>query len=269
MGGERIVCRPASEPESERLVAEPGPLTVVYADDDLVVLDKSAGVAMHPGAGRPAGTLANFLLNRYPEMATVGSPRRPGIVHRLDLDTTGAVVVARTDAAYRRLSRAFAERRVDKVYLAVCYGAPDPVEGRFDRPIGRHPRRRTEMTVRPDGRAAHTEYRLLATHGGVSVLRLALGTGRTHQIRVHLKAAGHPLVGDPTYGEARWKSLPAASRAPLREFPRPALHAWRLGFEHPASGEKVTFEVAPPDDLRRLWRQHAGVELPLERTDRG
>ncbi len=177
-------------------------------------------------------------------------------------------MVARNDAAYQKLSRAFAERRVHKVYLALCYGAPEPPEGRFDRPIGRHPRRRTEMAVRPDGRAARTAYRVLATHRGVSVLRLVLGTGRTHQIRVHLKDAGHPLVGDPTYGEARWKNLPAAMRPPLREFPRPALHAWRLTFEHPASGEEVSLEAEPPDDLRRLWRRHAGVELPLERIDR-
>lgn len=264
-GGEIVVCRPPTKPHPDRLEPQSGPLAVLHADEHLVVVDKSAGVAMHPGAGRPDGTLVNFLLARYPEIATVGSPRRPGIVHRLDLDTTGAVVVARTDVAYRRLSRAFAERRVHKVYLAVCYGEPAPASGRFERPIGRHPQRRTEMAVRPDGRAARTEYDVLATRGGVSLLRLVLATGRTHQIRVHLKTAGHPLVGDPTYGEARWKNLPARLGTPLRSFTRSALHAWRLAFDHPATGRRVTFESPPPDDLRELWRALADAELPTGR----
>lgn len=268
-GGERLACRPAVESDATRIAPERGPLTVLFEDDDIVVLDKAAGVAMHPGAGRPSGTMANFLLASYPELAGVGGPGRPGIVHRLDLDTTGVVVVARSERAYRQLSRAFAEREVDKLYLAVCYGLPSPERGLFDQPIGRHPRRRTEMTVRADGRSASTEYSVLASHRGIALLGLRLGTGRTHQIRVHLKAAGHPLIGDPTYGEARWKALPSGLRSPISAFSRPALHAWRLGFEHPASGEAVSFLAPPPDDLRQLWRAISGVELPLEPADDG
>lgn len=260
-GGERLVCRPEPRSDTSRVTPESGPLVVIHEDEDIIVVDKPAGIAMHPGAGRPRGTLANTLLGRYPEIAGVGGPGRPGIVHRLDLDTTGVVVVARSERAYRHLSGAFAERDVDKLYLAVCYGVPEPERGVFDRPIGRHPRRRTEMTVRPDGRSAETRYTLLDAANGLALLRLRLGTGRTHQIRVHLKAAGHPLVGDPTYGEARWKALPPELRPALRGFPRPALHAWRLGFEHPASGRSVSFVAPPPDDLRELWRSIAGRAL--------
>lgn len=262
-GGERLVCRPTSRRDVGRVEPEPGPLAVIYEDEDVIVLDKQAGVAMHPGAGRPAGTLANFLLAAYPEIESIGGPGRPGIVHRLDLDTTGVVVVARSEKAYRRLSRAFAERRVEKTYLAICYGTPSPAEGVLDGPIGRHPKRRTEMTVRPDGRRATTSYRVLAATDAISLLFLGLGTGRTHQIRVHLKAAGHPLVGDPTYGEARWKALPPSERRPLASFPRPALHAWRLAFDHPASGDRVRFTAPPPNDLEALWRAISGDDLPL------
>ncbi|HEX6899428.1 MAG TPA: RluA family pseudouridine synthase [Thermoanaerobaculia bacterium] len=252
--GDLVQCEPP-EPREERVLPEPGDLRVLYEDGDLAVLDKPAGLTVHPGAGRSTGTLAHHLLDRYPEMAGVGGPGRPGIVHRLDQGTSGVLVVARTVAAYHRLARAFASREVDKRYLAIAYGAPAPPIGTIDAPIGRHPQRRKEMAVLPGGRPARTRYRTLAAAAGISLLALDLETGRTHQIRVHLKHIGHPLVGDPVYGEARWKGLPRPVQAPLRDFPRPALHAWRLAFEHPGTGERLSFEAAPPEDLRILWEE--------------
>ena len=260
--GERIDCTPPPASEAVGLEPEEGELALLHEDDDIVALDKPAGLAVHRGAGRPAGTLANRLLARYPEMAEVGGPGRPGIVHRLDLDTTGVMVVARTPAAYLALGEAFAERRVAKTYLAVAYGAPRPPAGRIDRPLGRHPRDRKRMAVRADGRPAVTDYRTLDGEEGVSVLALDLITGRTHQIRVHLKAAGHPLVGDPVYGEARWRGLSPARQVVLKRFPRPALHAWRIALDHPISGQRIELEAPPPEDLRRLWRELAGRDLP-------
>ena len=259
--GERIACAPPPTAEAVGLEPEEGELAVLHEDAHLVALAKPAGLAVHRGAGRPAGTLANRLLAAYPEMAAVGGAGRPGIVHRLDLDTTGVMVVARSPAAYLALGEAFAGRRVDKTYLAVAYGAPRPAAGRIDRPLGRHPRDRKRMAVRPDGRPAVTDYRTLDVEEGVSLLALDLITGRTHQIRVHLKAAGHPLVGDPVYGEARWRGLSPARQAVLKRFPRPALHAWRLELDHPVSGERMSFTAPVPWDLRELWRRVSGREI--------
>jgi 23S rRNA pseudouridine1911/1915/1917 synthase len=242
------------------LEPEAGPLAVLYEDEAVVVLDKPAGLTVHPGAGRRSGTLAHRLLAHYPEMAGIGGPGRPGIVHRLDRGTSGAMVVARTDAAYQRLAADFAARRVDKRYLAVAYGRPSPATGTVDAPIGRHRNRRKEMTVRPGGRPAVTHYWTLATQCGVSLLELKLATGRTHQIRVHLKELRHPLVGDPTYGEARWKGCPKAVQRPLSRFPRPALHAWRLAFRHPLHEQEVRVEAPLPPDLIELWRRLGGSE---------
>jgi 23S rRNA pseudouridine1911/1915/1917 synthase len=259
--GDRVECAPPERKE-ERVLPEPGNLRVLYEDAEVVVLDKPAGLIVHPGAGRSTGTLAHHLLDRYPEMAGVGGPGRPGIVHRLDQGTSGVLVVARTPAAYQRLSRAFASREVRKLYLAIAYGAPSPAAGTIDAPIGRHPLERKEMAVRPGGRPARTHYRTLAAAAGISLLELDLATGRTHQIRVHLKHIGHPLVGDPVYGEARWKGLPRAQQAALRDFPRPALHAWRLAFRHPATEESLAFEAAVPADLVELWQRVTGGSLP-------
>jgi len=261
--GNEITARPPP-PRDDRIRPEEGELDLLHVDDHLVVLDKPAELTVHPGAGRRTGTLAHRLLARFPEIRGLGGPGRPGIVHRLDKDTTGVMVVARTEKAYRALSRAFSRRRVDKRYLAICYGTPEPPEGRIDAPIGRHPQRRKEMAVRPGARRAVTGYRVLASAAGLSVLELELETGRTHQIRVHLKWAGHPLVGDPVYGEARWKGLPAGIRGPLRSFPRPALHAWRLAFEHPADGRRVVFEAPVPEDLVALWEDLSGERWPVD-----
>jgi 23S rRNA pseudouridine1911/1915/1917 synthase len=255
---EWIECTPEPAAERERLVPEPAPLALLYEDAELVVLDKPAGLSVHPGAGRSTGTLAHRLLARYPEMAGVGGPGRPGIVHRLDKDTTGVLVAARTPAAYQRLAADFAARRVDKTYLAIVHGVPRAASGEIAGAIGRHPTRRQQMAVRPGGRPARTCWRRAASGSGAALLELDLETGRTHQIRVHLKAIGHPLVGDPVYGEARWREQRGAALAALRDFPRPALHAWRLAFSHPASGERMSFTAPPPEDLRQLWRALGG-----------
>lgn len=258
--GDVVHCRvpPAAETE---LTPEPGELSVLYEDADLVALDKPAGLTVHPGAGRRTGTLVHRLLEHYPDLAAIGSPERPGIVHRLDKDTSGVLLVARSDRAYRALSRAFAERRIEKRYLGIVWGDPGPDERLLDFPVGRHPTRRKEMTVRPDGRPARSRLRRRATAGPVSLVEVALETGRTHQIRVHLKHARHPLVGDPVYGEARWKEAPRDQQRVLREFPRPALHAWRLTLTHPTRGELLRLEAPPANDLRQLWERVAGAPL--------
>ncbi|HEX7183342.1 MAG TPA: RluA family pseudouridine synthase [Thermoanaerobaculia bacterium] len=259
--GDLVECDPP-ERKDDRVRAEPGELAVLYEDADVVVLDKPAGLTVHPGAGRATGTLAHHLLAHYPEMEGVGGPGRPGIVHRLDQGTSGALVVARTPAAYTRLARAFASREVDKSYLAIVYGTPSPAAGTIEAPIGRHPVRRKEMAVVSRGRPARTGYRVLASGAGISLVELDLATGRTHQIRVHMKHLGHPLVGDPVYGEARWKGLPRPVQPPLRDFPRPALHAWRLEFCHPMDGRALSFEAPVPEDLRELWEDVTGSGWP-------
>ena len=246
----------------DRIVPEAGELRLLWSDDDLLVLDKPADLVVHPGAGRTTGTLAHRLLAAYPELAGIGGPGRPGIVHRLDRDTTGCLVVARTRLAYEALSRAFAAREVDKRYLAIVWGRPREARGTISAPIGRHPQIRQRMAVRPRGRPAVTHWRTLAGAGPIALVEFTLETGRTHQIRVHAKQFGHPLVGDPVYGEERFRSLKGASRRTLEAFPRPALHAWRLTFRHPRSGERVACEAPLPDDLARLWREVAGAPLP-------
>ena len=259
--GDRVECEPP-EPREERVLPEAGELRLLYEDPDLVVIDKPAGLTVHPGAGRTTGTLAHRLLDRYPEMAGVGGPGRPGIVHRLDLGTSGVLMVARTAAAYARLARAFAAREVKKSYLGIAYGTPSPPSGTIEAAIGRHPQRRKEMAVRPGGRPSRTGYRTIAARSGISLLEMDLATGRTHQIRVHLKQIGHPLVGDPVYGEARWKALPRPVQPLLRDFLRPALHAWRLALKHPSTGEPLSFEAPVPEDLRELWQAVTGVPFP-------
>ncbi|MEM6795036.1 MAG: RluA family pseudouridine synthase [Acidobacteriota bacterium] len=261
-----LTCEiPAPEPDASTL-PEDGPLEVLFADQDLIVVDKPAGLVVHPGAGRPSGTLVNRLLHRFPEIAEVGGAGRPGIVHRLDLDTTGVMVVARSERAFRRLSEDFASRQLGKIYLAVVHGAPDPPAAVIDKPIGRHPRDRTRMTLRPRGRPSVTGFETVAAAGAASLLRVRLETGRTHQIRVHMKAAGHPLVGDPVYGEARWRSAPRQLQKLLAGFPRPALHARRLELAHPATGDPVAFEAPVPRDLAELWRGLSGGEEEPWRT---
>jgi 23S rRNA pseudouridine1911/1915/1917 synthase len=216
---------------------------VVHADDDVLVVDKAAGVVVHPGAGNPDGTLAQALLARFPELAGVGQPGRPGVVHRLDKGTSGLLVVART--AYDALVAQLAARQVGRRYLALVWGCPQPANGLVDAPVGRSRRDPTRMTVSSQGREARTSYEVLRPFHDpvvVSLVACQLETGRTHQIRVHLAAIGHPVVGDGRYG---------GDRVPLRSA-RPFLHAERLSFCHPATGERLTFESPLPTDLEEV-----------------
>ncbi|KDE19729.1 pseudouridine synthase [Acetobacter aceti 1023] len=241
--------------------------TVLYEDDDLIVLDKPAGLVVHPAPGNETGTLVNGLIAHCGEsLKGIGGERRPGIVHRLDKDTSGVMVAAKTEMAHQALSEDFAARRIDRAYLAFCWGLPNPAEGDFEGAIGRDKRDRKRMALTPKGgKWALTHYRTLEAFGaGAALVVCKLATGRTHQIRVHFSAHGHPLIGDPLY----LRRVPAASRilspgarAAALDFPRQALHAARLGFTHPRTGEKLLFETPMPEDMQELERAlNTGLE---------
>jgi 23S rRNA pseudouridine1911/1915/1917 synthase len=236
------------EPEADH-PPEPEPVefTVVHADPDVVVVSKPAGLVVHPGAGHREGTLAGGLLHRFPEVAAVGDPMRPGIVHRLDRDTSGLMVVARSPAAYEALVSALAARAVERRYLALAWGRFDSKRGTIDAPIGRSATRRTRMAVREAGKDARTGYDVLTQHEHpvCALVECRLETGRTHQIRVHLAAIGHPVVGDGTYG---------GDRNPLRPG-RPFLHAHALAFTHPTTGDRLEFSDPLPPDLAAVLSQ--------------
>jgi 23S rRNA pseudouridine1911/1915/1917 synthase len=247
-------------PEPARPQPEDIPLRVVHEDARLIVVDKPAGLVVHPGAGTAAGTLVNALLHRVKDLSGVGGVMRPGIVHRLDRGTSGLLVVAKDDATHQDLARQFAARSVEKEYLAVVLGRPRRQEGSIAAPIGRDPVQRQRMSVRaPRGRAALTRYAVAEAFDGAALLRVRIHTGRTHQIRVHLASLGHPVAGDAVYGGRR---LPTSAGARLREavaaLDRPALHAARLAFTHPATGERVAFESPLPEDLTRLVERLRG-----------
>jgi 23S rRNA pseudouridine1911/1915/1917 synthase len=243
------VLLPAPEPALPR--AEDIPLEVLHEDASLLVVNKPAGLVVHPGAGRPGGTLVNALLGRVRDLSGVGGVLRPGIVHRLDRGTSGLLVVAKDDAAHRALVRQFASRAVEKEYLALVLGVPDQASGEIDRPIGRDPVHRQRMSVRaPRGREARTSWRIEERFDGAALLRVRIHTGRTHQIRVHLASIGHPVAGDPLYGGTRTpSSRRGEARAALASLERPALHAARLAFRHPATGERREFATPLPPDL--------------------
>lgn len=221
------------------------PLTVLYEDDDLVVIDKPAGMVVHPAAGHARGTLVNALLHHVKGLSGIGGETRPGIVHRLDRGTSGVMVVAKHDRAHRELARQFHDREVGKEYVALVWGAMRTGQV-LDAAIGRDPRHRQRMSSRAR-RAKPAISRIVSVepHGGVSLVRVTIGTGRTHQIRVHLSEAGHPVVGDAVYGPSRRKMPPA-----LADLDRPFLHAARLTFAHPTSGRLMTFDAALPTDLQ-------------------
>jgi 23S rRNA pseudouridine1911/1915/1917 synthase len=233
------------------------PLRVVYEDRHLLVVDKAAGLVVHPGAGTAAGTLVNALLHRVKDLSGIGGVLRPGIVHRLDRGTSGLLVVAKDDATHRALARQFASRTVDKEYLAVVLGRPRRATGTIEAAIGRDPVHRKRMSVcAPRGRGARTSYTVAETLDGSALLRVQIHTGRTHQIRVHLASIGHPVAGDAVYGG---RKLAATGSVRLRDavaaLDRPALHAARLTFTHPANGERVSFESPLPGDLATLLDQ--------------
>ena len=237
-GGEVIDIAPLPDAAVVAHRPEDIPLEVVFEDDTLLVVNKPAGLVVHPGSGNWQGTLLNALLRRVPGLA--GIPRA-GIVHRLDKDTSGLLVVAKTLTAQASLVRQLQARSVKREYLAVAHGRIAR-DGRIEAPIGRHPVKRTKMAVVARGRRAVTHYQVLERYAGASLLRLRLETGRTHQIRVHLSALGHPLVGDPVYGK----------RSSSITFPRQALHAERLALVHPKTGKAMDWHVEPPADMREL-----------------
>jgi 23S rRNA pseudouridine1911/1915/1917 synthase len=251
-GGEQLTVR-AEFPADERVAAEALPLDILFEDEALLVLNKPAGLVVHPGAGNREHTLQNALLAHDPALARVP---RAGLVHRLDKDTSGVLVVARTPQAQTQLVAALAARTVAREYLALCTGAPTG-GGRIDRPIGRHRSQRTRMAVRSDGREAVTHFRIEERYRGHTLLRVQLETGRTHQIRVHLAHIGFPVLGDPVYG-GRMRPLAGAAdelQQALHGFRRQALHAQRLRLQHPLTRRLRSFEAAPPADLADLLRR--------------
>ncbi len=236
-------------PEAESNLPQPEPLSlnVVYEDEHLLVIDKPAGMAVHPGAGRTSGTLVNALLAYRPEIARADlDPERPGIVHRLDQETSGLLVVATHREAQAALQAMFKRREVQKVYLALVSGALYPERAAIEAPIGRDPIHRRRMAVLAEGgRHARTEYVVREVFDACTLIEVTLVTGRTHQIRVHLASIGHPVVGDRVYGRRRDATRRGAAIAAPRQF----LHAWRLAFQHPMRGEAMSFEAPLPPDL--------------------
>jgi len=222
---------------------------VLWQDEFLAVIDKAPAMTVHPGAGEMSGTLVNALLHHFPSLSKQGGPERPGIVHRLDRDTSGVLVIAKTDEAHQDLARQFADRQTMKYYRALVEGHPDPSEGQIEGPIGRHPVHRKKMAIRPDGRPARTDYRVLKKCTGSAHIECRLHSGRTHQIRVHLKSIGHGLLGDALY-HPKGKI----------EAPRLMLHAWRLGFFHPANGEWLEFTAPFPADFLMMLDRLGGPD---------
>ena len=260
-----VVLPPPPAPKGE-LLAQDIPLSVLFEDEDLLVLNKPPGLVVHPAVGHRDGTLVNALLFRSKTWAGPGD--RPGLVHRLDKDTSGVLVIAKTETAMARLAKALKERSLEKEYLAVVYGRPAVRKGKIDLGILRDPGDRKRMAAsKTAGRPSTTLYEVLSESPGgsagssLALLRCRLVTGRTHQIRVHLKAIGLPIVGDPVYGSPRWKGIadPALKEA-CRTFPRQALHAHRLAFRHPSTGARVEFVAPPPADLESLL---AAAGLPV------
>ena len=240
-------------PPPNELVAEDIPVNVVYEDEHLLVVDKPHGMVVHPAPGHPTGTLVNALLGRYGTLSPVGLPRRPGIVHRLDRDTSGLMIVAREAEAHRALAGALARREVGRGYLAAVWGRFEPDRTTIDRPIGRHPGDRKRMAVVENGRRAVTHARRLERWPAADLLAVRLQTGRTHQIRVHVADLGHPVVCDPIYGAGWERGMTGAGGQWAARFARRAqrlfLHAARLSFVHPVSGEAMTFSSPLPEPL--------------------
>jgi 23S rRNA pseudouridine1911/1915/1917 synthase len=235
-----------SEPLPEKTDNQPEAISldILFEDDDLVVINKPAGLVVHPGAGHREHTLVNALLHHCPNLSGVGGKERPGIVHRLDKETSGCLVVAKNDETHRNLSAQFAARTVEKIYLALVAGKLRKKIGSIDAAITRHPVHRQRMTaISARGRAARTDYRVVAESGQASLLECELHSGRTHQIRVHLQHLGHPVLGDKVY---------AARLA--KHFPRQMLHAWKLGFRHPRTDEAKKFEATMPEDFASTMR---------------
>lgn len=235
------VTIPEAAPVS--VIAQDIPLEILFEDKDILVLNKPPGLVVHPAAGNPDGTLVNALLHHCDDLSGIGGEMRPGIVHRLDKDTSGCMVVAKNDIAHRRLSEAFAERRLSKIYLAAINGLPKEMSGRIQTMLGRHPVDRKRMATLYDGsgKEAVTEWQQLSVFKGSALIRCKLFTGRTHQIRVHMReTVGHPILGDPIYGNPKRQILPVT---------RLLLHAWRLSFQHPIHDQPMNFEATVPEEF--------------------
>jgi 23S rRNA pseudouridine1911/1915/1917 synthase len=246
---------PPPPPPPEPLRAEDLPVPILYQDDAILVLNKPANLTVHPGAGQRHGTLVSALLHiSAGRLSSVGGEERPGIVHRLDKDTTGVIVVARTDAAHRHLSKQFHDRVVKKRYVAIVEGVPRRREGLIDAPLGRHPKDRKRQAVVEGGRASKSAYTVTEAFKGHAFVELRPETGRTHQLRVHLKSIHTPIVADATYGRSATFTAADAGLsgevAPQVLLARHALHAERLEFDHPTTGERVNFEAPLPDDMQ-------------------
>ncbi len=264
-------------PEPTEMVAEEIPLDIVYEDADLIVVNKPSGMVVHPGAGNPCGTLVNALLAHCEDLSGIGGELRPGIVHRLDKETSGLLVSAKSDIAHRDLARQIAARTARRQYWAIVWGQFSEPAGEVLAPIARHPLHRRMMAIVEGGREALTEYRVLETYHlgsqpgrrghAISLLELELKTGRTHQIRVHMTHLGHPVLGDPVYGRQRRlpRNAPAALAEAVGDLEGQALHARRLSFTHPRTREEMTFEAPPPVDFQRvldILRQETTVITP-------
>ena len=257
-GGE-LISVTFPEPPPTTLVAQTIPLEIVFEDDYLIVLNKQPGLVVHPGAGRADQTLVNALLAHAGKLSSIGAPSRPGIVHRLDKDTSGLMMVAKEDTAHLALTRMIEARQVERRYLALVWGVPRQHHFSIQAPIGRKPSDRKQMAVITSGHAARqaqTDITLQESFGEVSLLEAKLATGRTHQVRVHLAFLGHPIVGDPTYGRraarAEAATLDHNTRSLIDDLPGQALHAYRLAFTHPITGVPLQFQVDPPERFARL-----------------
>jgi len=248
------------QPETTDVVAEEIPLEILYEDEHLLVLNKPPGMVVHPAFGHNRGTLVNALLFHCRNLSGIGGELRPGIVHRLDKDTSGLMVVAKDDVTHRGLSSQFSNRTIDRTYVAVVWGHFQQKEGRLETFYGRSPTNRKKMAVLPEGKVAVTAYKVLEELPLISVVELKLGTGRTHQIRVHMAYLGHPVVSDYVYGGRRKKvgALKAGERAVAGQYleilKRQALHAKTLGFTHPVTGKRLFFEAPLPDDIAALLK---------------
>ncbi len=264
--GDRITVHLRSPQTQDHLVAQAMPLEILFEDDDFLVVNKAPGIVVHPGAGHFEGTLVHGLLAHCPELATQGAPLRPGIVHRLDKNTSGALVVAKSGAAYLHLVRQFKERMVEKQYLALVYGSFSEERGELTTTLGRHPLDRKKIAVLPGrGRPAVTHWQVEKAWAGVSLVRVTIETGRTHQIRVHLSYLQHPVVGDGTYGggKGRARSLKDQGlQEILGQVDRQLLHARLLAFHHPRTNQALVFKAPLADDFARVLHQLEELSLP-------
>lgn len=253
VAGGQIAAVDVPPPAPTTASSQEMPLSILFEDGDLVVIDKPAGLVVHPAAGHADSTLVNALLFHIHDLSGIGGELRPGIVHRLDKDTSGVMVIAKNDAAHRKLSAVWGTDAVRKEYVAVVYGTPQKPRGTIDAPIGRDPRNRKRMAIVAGGRRAVTDYEVIEVLRHASVVRCVLRTGRTHQIRVHLKSIGHPIIGDPVYSGPQWRGIPDKRlQKAISSFGRQALHAVSLQIPHPETDKVLVFTAPVPEDMRSL-----------------